>query len=1202
MADQNKSPNITQLRKLEASIQLDLLERGASALGGGTRGRTTPTPAELGLDCWRLTFHRLWARWRRLTYIAATMAALVMIGVMALWWRLASGPIDFDLATPWLTSAIEENFGSEHRIAVGGAQIERDAAGRTALRIRDIIVRDAKGAIVASAPKAEVGLSSSSLLTGRVRAERLSLVGAEMQVRIEPDGRVTVFAGANKRPFVTASVAQSPVRAGIAAAPAVVEPSSSQPQAARAALPDFAALLGWIDGLGATGLDGHDLSELGLKNGNLTVDDRRNGKQWTFDDINLSLTRPRPGSIALTVSSESTDAPWMLRATVTRNERGHRVVEVVTHKLPAKDLLLALRIGQGRFEPDMPVSARIRAEIGPDGLPVMLDGRILMEKGFIIDLDEPLAKIAIDRAEFTLDWDSMRRMLVMPFQIISGGNRITLLAQLDAPRAGTGVWGLKIAGGTVVLASAANDPKPLILNRFLLRLRIDTDERRIAVEQGDIGNAEVGLAVSGGLDYSGDEPRLALGIAGTRMSVAAMKLLWPSFISPKVRAWVESHMIGGTVERVLIATNTTLASLKTVGPPIPEDGLAIEIAGNGAEILPVEGLPSIRDADVNVRITGRTAKVTVGRGNIEISQGRKLAISSGLFEVPDTYGDAPPARVRFRLDGPVSAAAELLNLPRLREFAGSPIDAATSRGTLVAHIVLGLPLKDDLPPGSTKYAMYLDVSNFAAERLVLGQKVEAATLRVRADTQGYQIKGDVKINGIPASLDYRKTRAEPEAEVRVQAILDERARTRLGYDLTGYVGGPMPVKIHGRVPLEGGESRYSVEADLTQARIDRLLPGWTKPAGRAARASFTVVNRTEAIRFEDIVIEGSGTSVRGMVEIDADGDVIAADLPVFNLSDGDKALLKAERGPEGVLRVMVRGEIYDGRGFIKSSMAGPVAAEKTKKKTPKQADMDIDVKVGTVAGHHGETLRGVDLRMSRRNGAIQSFALSAKLGRDTPIIGDLRGRAGGRNVIYVETKDAGAFFRFTDTYPKIYGGEMWVAMDPPTANQIPQDGILNIRNFTVRGEPALERVAAGAADPGAARGAPGPGVEFSRMRVEFTRSHGRIAIREGIVRGPVIGATAEGHIDYLREEVRMRGTFVPFFGLNNMFGQIPVFGIFLGGGSNEGLVGLTYEIVGTPGAPVLRVNPISVVAPGLMRKFFEFPTGAQPQSYAEPIR
>ena len=88
---------------------------------------------------------------------------------------------------------------------VGGTQIERDENGRTSLRLRDIVVRDADGTIVASAPKAEVGISGTGLLTGKVRAESLNLVGAEMSVRIEKDGRVTVFAGADKRPIATAS-------------------------------------------------------------------------------------------------------------------------------------------------------------------------------------------------------------------------------------------------------------------------------------------------------------------------------------------------------------------------------------------------------------------------------------------------------------------------------------------------------------------------------------------------------------------------------------------------------------------------------------------------------------------------------------------------------------------------------------------------------------------------------------------------------------------------------------------------------------------------------------------------------------------------------------------------------------------------------------------------------------------------------------
>ena len=81
---------------------------------------------------------------RKVAIIGAALVAVVLIGCGALWWRLSSGPIMLDLATPWLTAAIEENFGSRYRVEVGGTQLERDEQGRTALRLRDIVVRDAE--------------------------------------------------------------------------------------------------------------------------------------------------------------------------------------------------------------------------------------------------------------------------------------------------------------------------------------------------------------------------------------------------------------------------------------------------------------------------------------------------------------------------------------------------------------------------------------------------------------------------------------------------------------------------------------------------------------------------------------------------------------------------------------------------------------------------------------------------------------------------------------------------------------------------------------------------------------------------------------------------------------------------------------------------------------------------------------------------
>src|SRR6476469_1436965 len=190
MAVQQSNSDIEALRKLEASLNADPCApdtRRHNRIRPATRA-TCPLSRLMGL--------RLWGpRVRKFVIIGGSLCGLVLVAMVALWWRLSSGPIELDIATPWLTAAIKENFGPGHEVEIGGTQIERDAnKRRTSLRIRDIVVRDADGTIVASAPKAEVGISGAGLLTGRIRAERLSLVGAEMAVRIESDSKVTVFA------------------------------------------------------------------------------------------------------------------------------------------------------------------------------------------------------------------------------------------------------------------------------------------------------------------------------------------------------------------------------------------------------------------------------------------------------------------------------------------------------------------------------------------------------------------------------------------------------------------------------------------------------------------------------------------------------------------------------------------------------------------------------------------------------------------------------------------------------------------------------------------------------------------------------------------------------------------------------------------------------------------------------------------------
>ena len=121
-----------------------------------------------------------------------------------------------------------------------------------------------------------------------------------------------------------------------------------------------------------------------------------------------------------------------------------------------------------------------------------------------------------------------------------------------------------------------------------------------------------------------------------------------------------------------------------------------------------------------------------------------------------------------------------------------------------------------------------------------------------------------------------------------------------------------------------------------------------------------------------------------------------ANFPTYSPSEGDKTSLKAERGPDGALKV------DDARRRVRRPRLPQIGDFRARKPTPKARpriiDFDLDLKLGAVAGFYGEALRSVDVKMSRRNGTIRSFTLSGKLGRDTPLTGGFArpSRAGPR--------------------------------------------------------------------------------------------------------------------------------------------------------------------------------------------------------------
>ncbi|MEO1265633.1 MAG: hypothetical protein AAFV26_07990, partial [Pseudomonadota bacterium] len=84
-----------------------------------------------------------------------------------------------------------------------------------------------------------------------------------------------------------------------------------------------------------------------------------------------------------------------------------------------------------------------------------------------------------------------------------------------------------------------------------------------------------------------------------------------------------------------------------------------------------------------------------------------------------------------------------------------------------------------------------------------------------------------------------------------------------------------------------------------------------------------------------------------------------------------------------------------------------------------------------------------------------------------------------------------------------------------------------------------------------------------------------------------LGGTLRGKVDLTRKTLDLGGTYSMLQGLNAMPRFLPALGPLLTGTRGEGVLGLTFAIKGPTSQPEVIPNPLSVVAPGIFREFFQ---------------
>jgi hypothetical protein len=145
--------------------------------------------------------------------------------------------------------------------------------------------------------------------------------------------------------------------------------------------------------------------------------------------------------------------------------------------------------------------------------------------------------------------------------------------------------------------------------------------------------------------------------------------------------------------------------------------------------------------------------------------------------------------------------------------------------------------------------------------------------------------------------------------------------------------------------------------------------------------------------------------------------------------------------------------------------------------------------------------------------------------------------------------------------------------------------------------PALARILTLGSLHGMADTLNGAGVEFTKVVAPVSIRGARLTIGHARATGPAMGITTQGVIDIDNHTVDLTGGIAPSYVLNSVVGAVPVVGDLLVSRKGEGMFGLTYSARGAFSSPKISVNPLSLAAPGILRRIFE---GRSQASAVEP--
>lgn len=1042
-------------------------------------------------------------------------------------------------APDWMRSQIEERIAT----ALPGVQIgftdlvvivEDGWAPR--IRLNGVSLRDATGTPVATLGEFEAGLSGSALFRGQIEPGQLRISGLRLALRRAPDGSFDLAFG------------------------------DALPPVERA--PNLVGLLNGLDNLleqprfaGLRLIDADNLS--------VTYEDARAGRTWQVDGGRIELRRngndlSLRGDLALLSGYDyatSLSLSYSGKIGDPSAQIGFNFEDMTASDLASQSGALAW-LGVVRA----PISGALRVSVDQSGTLGPLSVALQIGAG-VVQPNDQAEPIPFDSARSYMTYLPETRQL--QFDDLSVNSKwVSARAEGRATLENmTGNWPTSLLGQFRITDITANPAdlyeNPVELEEALLDFRLKLEPFELSIGQLTLFDRGRRLLLDGrvGVSAAGWD----LGVNGSMDAVLPERILelWPERLVPGTRAWIADNLHPARLQDVQLGYRRK---------PGTTDRLHLAFAFDRANVTYARAMPLLTAAAGQASLTDRRFVISATEGYVTPPQGGKLDMTGTSFIISDVGIRPTPAQIRLATQGSITATLAMLDSPNLRliEKAGREIDLAQGHAEVTARI--DMPLKPALTPDELRFAASARLTDVVSEQIVPGRVLRAAAMDVKADAANLSIGGVGRLGNVPFNAVWTnplRDNTNGQSQVTGTVTLSQAAADELGL---GLPPGTFSGAGQGQLVLDLERDRapaFRLTSDLAGLGLSVPPLGWS--LSQSGRGTLEVAGTLGTpVNVSRIALDAPGLNLAGRIDLSANGQLAAARFSRVRAGGWlDAPVTLTGRGAGRAPGITINGGRVDLRNNAVAGGGGGGGGA--------QAGGPLTVTLDRLDVTDAIALTG--FRAEFANSSQLDGLFSGRVNDQAPIRGRIA-PMNGASAVRIQSDNAGQAIAAAGLLRQARDGVMDLVLTP-TGAPGSFDGHLKIADFRVRDAPAMAALINAVSVVGLLEQMNGRGLHFSEVEARFLLTPQQVVLREASAVGASLGVSMDGYYDLTRQQMDFQGVFSPVYLINSVGSLLTRKG--------EGLFGFTFTLGGTPDAPRVQVNPLSALAPGMLREIFRRP-------------